>query len=165
MTVKKMPLTQERLKEILHYDPVTGDFTWKISTGPRAVVGEIAGTPLEGYVSIGLLGKVYLAHRLAWFYMTGEQPPEVDHKDTVRNHNAFDNLRPSTRSQNIQNVKIRADNTSGFKGVTPKGNKWQARLTFGGKRHQLGTYNTPEEADAVVRAKREEVHGEFARFE
>ena len=47
------------------------------------------------------------------------------------------------------------NNTSGFRGVTKKRDKWQAYITYGGKREYLGVYDTPEEA-AKIRSVAEE---------
>ena len=78
-------LTQERLKEILHYDLDTGVFTWVDCNSDKPMNGKIAGTRhnmgytsigIDGkvYLSIGIDGKVYLSHRLAWLYVNGFHP-------------------------------------------------------------------------------------------
>lgn len=51
--------------------------------------------------------------------------------------------------------KIPKNNTSGIRGVTRKRNKWQAYITYGGKRQYLGSYDTREEA-AKARSNAEE---------
>src|ERR1700733_12078750 len=69
------PLTIERLKEVLNYDPGTGVFTWAKWTNPRGAsrVGLKAGkTNPPGYVVIKIDERDYQAQRLAWFYMNGE---------------------------------------------------------------------------------------------
>jgi hypothetical protein len=100
------PLTQERLKEILHYDPETGMWTWiKERKYMNILVGSIAGTvKSNGYLYIGIDRKQYRASRLAFLYMTGKLPPdEVDHKNRVRLYNRWSNLRLVTHSENQQN--------------------------------------------------------------
>ena len=42
--------------------------------------------------------------------------------------------------------KIRTNNTSGHTGVSKKGKKWQAYLTYGKKQFSLGAYISKEEA-------------------
>ena len=78
-------ITQARLKELLTYDPETGYFTRNVNV-KGANAGERAGTiTAKGYIAIGIDRKHYLAHRLAFLYMTGEWPKElVDHKDTIK---------------------------------------------------------------------------------
>lgn len=50
-------ITQSELKEILEYNPDTGNFTWK-STIRKVKVGSIAGTKTAaGYRTIGLKDK------------------------------------------------------------------------------------------------------------
>jgi hypothetical protein len=163
-------LTQQRLKEVLDYDPETGVFRWKERISIRIMVGEVAGQirPSAGYWFIGIDGYAYRAHRLAWLYMTGEFPPpgvEIDHKDTDRTKNSWLNLRLATRSQNNANWKAPRHNTSGLKGVCfHKGaQKWCAQIHKDRKRIYLGLFLSKEEAKAVHDAKAVELYGEFAR--
>lgn len=62
-------IKHERLCELLHYCPETGIFTWKVTRKGLAKAGTVAGsTNGRGYRQISVDGKLYLAHRLAWFY-------------------------------------------------------------------------------------------------
>jgi hypothetical protein len=74
-------LTAERLREVLNYNPGTGVFTWRVQTGRRAPVGAIAGCiTWYGYIAIKIDCCRHLAHRLAWFYVTGAWPKDqIDH--------------------------------------------------------------------------------------
>lgn len=81
-------LSAERLREILSYEPTTGLFTWKISTG-NATVATTSGTRMKtGYIRIGIAGKCYPAHRLAWLYAHGSWPVmSLDHINGVKDDN------------------------------------------------------------------------------
>ena len=111
-------ITQEELKQKLHYNPETGVFTWLKSVGTVKSGTKAGGLTKIGYVRIYINKKAYLAHRLAFFYMEGYWPIEIDHKDLIKHNNAWDNLRQATRLDNVRNVGLRKDNTSGHKGVT-----------------------------------------------
>lgn len=87
------PLSHKRLQQVLHYTPETGTFCW---TGVYRLIpdGVRADRPSsQGYHYLSLDGGNYLAHRLAWFYMTGEWPTRiVRHRDETRANNAWRNL-------------------------------------------------------------------------
>jgi hypothetical protein len=89
---------------------------------------------------------------------------EIDHIDTIRHHNAWDNLRAATRGEQNSNQKIRSDNKTGVKGVIrlPSG-LYSASTSKNGKKIQLGTFPTLAEAADAWWAASQEVHGEFAR--
>jgi hypothetical protein len=134
-------VTQSRLKALLEYNELTGDFTWR--SGQHK--GKIAGTFIKktGYIMIGIDKKKYPAHHLAWLYTEGYFPLgyDVDHKDRIRHNNARKNLRLLSRSCNIKNTKKRSDNSLGVTGVAPKGNRYQAYITDSkGKRIHLGSF-------------------------
>jgi len=97
-------ITQEELKEILHYDPITGIFTSLVNRGSKVHKGDTLGS-LEprGYLRIRINYKFYKLHRLAFLYMEGYMPIEVDHKNRIRTDNHWDNLRAATRLENTHN--------------------------------------------------------------
>lgn len=160
-----MSVSHERLKSVLSYNKKTGAFRWKKKTCFKVVVGKIAGSPhCEGYWSIGLDGQVYLAHRLAWFYVTGEWPVEVDHKNGKRCDNRWVNLRDAGgRSKNNYNQKISVRNSSGFKGVGKVGNRFRSRVVHNNKNIHMGYFDTPEEAHAAYLAGVERIAPGYAR--
>lgn len=155
----------ERLREVLVYEPDTGLFRWKVCLSNRGAVGAVAGHCNDGgYTQIRIDGNLYLAHCLAWFYMTGERPTKgVDHRDTNKQNNRWANLRPATKSQNGANAKRSRRNTSGFKGVHRFRDKWCAQICVNRKRVNLGLFGTPEEAHSAYAAAAEMYFGEFAR--
>ena len=168
MTLNKRNLdgiTHELLCEILHYDECTGHFTWIKSYNNRIKVGSIAGYPNNyGYVIIEILGKAYRAHRLAWFYKKGKWPTvQIDHKDTIKFHNHWDNLREATNGQNQLNVPGRLNKTSEFKGVCWHRNtgKWNAQIRHNGKVRNLGYYTCELEASKAYQEAAKKLHGEF----
>ncbi|CCV12890.1 Pathogenesis-related transcriptional factor and ERF protein (fragment) [Mesorhizobium sp. STM 4661] len=56
-------ITHAELLERLHYDPLTGLFTWLVSSRP-GWVGKIAGSQhSQGYWHIRIRGHLYLAHQ------------------------------------------------------------------------------------------------------
>ena len=155
-------LTAERLREILRYDPGTGQFACLVTRSNNgAKAGAIAGTrKTNGYVYIQINHRMYLAHRLAWLYMTGEWPSrEVDHEDTDPSNNRWSNLRLATSGENSQNQRRPGRrNTSGYLGVSydKSRGKYAATIGLNGRTIHLGRHDTPEEAHAAyVKAKRE----------
>jgi len=151
-------MRQHELQRILKYDPVTGIFTWAAKTSRKVVVGSVAGGKnLAGYTVIGIGGRTYYAHRLAFVYMTGSTPHQIDHKDGERGNNAWANLRPATHQQNILNAKLASSNTSGFKGVSwhKAAGKWSAYIILDDKKKHLGLFDAAEDAHrAYINAAR-----------
>lgn len=152
-------LTAERLRELLHYEPTTGVFTWRARRCNRAAGGVAGSLRDDGYWSIRLDRRPYRANRLAWLYVTGEWPPHlIDHEDRDTGNNRWLNLRPATHSQNHQNQKVRKDSMHGIQGVQRhERGLWRARITVRGRRIHLGYFKTPEAA-AMARQAGARVH-------
>lgn len=165
--------SQDILKQLLDYDPETGalywrarpreffqsEHGWKVWNAKHA--GREAFTSSSAGYRQGLIfKKKYLAHRVIWKWMTGDEAPELDHENHVRSDNRWDNLRPVTRSQNNQNMSRRSDNTSGVTGIfwEKACSKWRVQIRLNGKRKHIGVYRNFE--DAVRARKHAEVkHG------
>jgi hypothetical protein len=164
-------ITAERLRELLHYDPTDGVFTWRqgYSAYSRITVGSVAGNlDSKGYTIIKIGGRRYGAHRLAWLWMTGEWPGGwLDHINGDRADNRFCNLRPATPSQNQANCRVSSDNTSGFKGVTwdMRRRKFKAQIRINDELIHLGYFDAdkPHRAYAVYCLAARKHFGEFAR--
>lgn len=158
-------LTHKRVLEALSYDPKTGIFRWRVRNCWRRKHGDLAGTTNKrGYVVICLDRHLVLGHRLAWFYIHGIWPGELDHRDKVKNHNWIDNLREASTSQNHANLNAPAHNTTGFKGVYwhKKAGRYMASIKHNYKQIYLGLHDTKEAAHAAYCAKAKELFGDFA---
>lgn len=155
-----------RLKEQLSYDPGSGRWTWLVRPARNVFPGDEAGcVGSNGCRHINVDGQHYLAHRLAWFYMTGEWPAsEIDHRDLDRSNNQWSNLRLACRGENNRNVGRRRDNTSGIKGVRQRGGRFTAAIRCGGEPVHLGSYRTASQAKAAYDLAAYLYHGEFAHF-
>ena len=155
-----MTLTQKYLKEILSYNPQTGLFAWAVRRGSRAAKGQITGytDPSNGYIRIRFDGKLWYAHHLAWLYVTGNFPIQVEHKDRVRTNNIWTNLRLATQAENTQNTSLYKNSTSGHTGVCFQKGMYCARITAKGVTHFLGYFNTVEEAALAYAGAKKKIH-------
>lgn len=165
MKQRRINLTQERLKEVLRYDPKTGNLIGICRKRGRSF-GRIMGYRMNlGYLQVGVDGVVYLAHRLVWLYHHGFFPPQhLDHIDGDPTNNRISNLRLASASQNLCNSKLSASNKSGYKGVhfDKSRNEWMAYLRAGGVQIFRKRFDTKKEAVSAVRDARNRYHGEFA---
>lgn len=158
-------ITQNYLKERFHYDPDTGLFNYLIPIS-NMKIGDLAGRPnTNGHIQISIDNYRYMAHNLAWLYMTGEYPIDfiVDHKDKNYDNNRWINLREATNTQNQQNRSININNKCGYKGVSFKksNNSYVAQIVVNGKKIHLGYRKTPEEAHQLYLDASKLYFGEF----
>jgi len=158
-------LTQERLKELLEYNPDTGEFIRIKDSGNKWKAGQVAGhLHCSGYVVINIDRKIYKAHRLAFFYMTGKWPKhQIDHINGKRSNNSWRNLREATHAQNQQNLKrARGDTKTGTLGVTRyiarDEPKYVAQITVNKTHVHIGTFNTSKEAAVAYLAVKRGLH-------
>lgn len=160
--LEKHVLTQDALKTVIEYDAQKG--TIKRISGRDIYItkdGEQAGwVNNAGYRMISLFGRQYLAHRVAWLYMTGSWPSgEIDHINRVRSDNSWNNLRDITHKQNIENVSKEKPCKKYSKLAGANWDKstgsWKSCICVNGKHIHLGRFKTDSEAhEAYVSAKR-----------
>lgn len=144
-------LTLKHLKEQLSYDPETGVFT-RLKTNKKGLIGKEAGSmnPL-GYKQISLHNYPFYAHRLAFFYMTGEWPKQqIDHINGNRSDNRWENLREASNMENSQNRK--------GKGACLTQWGWCTQITTNYEKKHLGYFATAEEAHAVYIEAKNKYH-------
>ncbi len=153
-------ITYERLRELIIYGPATGLFTWRVARARCIRPGDPAGfVTARGYVRVMIDGRTYQLHRLAFLYMEGRHPTQIDHINGVRYDNRWVNLRECNGSQNQGNTGMQKNNKLGVKGISYKAGKYVASL---GKKY-LGRHSTIEEAKAAYDKAALEHFGEFAR--
>jgi hypothetical protein len=177
-----MDITPAIVRELLHYDPVTGIFTWKArdrgwfksERGYKTWHGRYAGKR-AGYLftehrcgyqtrRLKVAGVPMLEHRAAWMWMTGEEPPEeIDHENRDATDNRWENLKASSHSDNMLNMSRYRTNKSGFPGVFwyAKLGRWSAYGRSGGRQHHLGYFYDYE--DAVKASRKFRANAGYSR--
>ena len=155
---KSRAITQEELKGIICYDPLTGVFTRIANLNSNEVAGDSNGTVWKScgksYFVFSIRDRIYLAHRLAFLYMTGSFPlGQVDHDDGNGNNNKRNNLNDVTQLDNAKNVRMPITNKSGCVGVSWKERykKWHAQIKANRKAIHLGYFTFFN--DAVIARK------------
>jgi hypothetical protein len=138
------PITQAMLREVVTYDPNSGLFSRKVNLSNAC--NEIIGTiGKQGYLVINILGDRWLAHRLAFLYMTGRFPEnEIDHINHNRLDNRWSNLRACTSSENNMNMTIAKNNQTGCTGVSyysKYGKKYRVTITTKRKQVNIGYFS------------------------
>ena len=148
----------EYINKYLKYDDNTGIFYVKKSRTNKQKIGSIVGTVLKnGYIHIGICGKKYYAHRLAYLVSFGYMPEQVDHTDHCRTNNSISNLRDANATDNARNRSLHSNNTSGVMGVywKDKSKRWESSIRVDGKSLHLGRFI--KFSDAVDARKNAEV--------
>ena len=141
-------MTQEKLKTLMEYDSVTGEFISLVKRGKLKVGDKLGTINVQGYRQIQIGDTIYLAHRLAWLYVYGYMPEFIDHIDHNRANNSISNLRECTRTDNNRNCCLQRNNTSTVVGVSfiESSGKWRSFIGHNGKRIHLGNFDTFGEA-------------------
>ena len=125
---------------------------------------EWAGTKLaSGYGVMNIYPKMYKAHRLAYLWTKGPIPEgmQVDHVCHNPGCVRPEHLRLVTNKQNQENQKgPQTRNRSGYRGVywNKERGKWGTLVCHQGRRYHAGHYDDPEQANAAVIAKRNELY-------
>jgi hypothetical protein len=154
----KLP-SQARLLELLTYDPATGILRWNVRRGGAAQKGSIAGTRNKKCINIIIDGTSYVAHRIIWKLVTGQEPSILlDHRNNDPWNNRWNNIREATLSDNMANARRWKVHSVGLKGVRAKGNKFEARIN----RRSLGHFDTAAEAHLAYAAAAKQRFGHFS---
>lgn len=133
----KIKLTQEIVRELLDYDPETGLLHWKERdvkwfrdnakwsaencckawNAKYAKTQAFTSINTHGYNQGNIFKKLYRAHQIIWFWMTGRWCELIDHDNRDKTDNRWCNLKESNKLQNGRNQKMNSLNTSGCMGV------------------------------------------------
>ena len=152
MAISITTLSQEKLKDWISYDSKTGQFLRKKY---QLKSNKVGGLDSYGYLAIGIQGKIYKAHQLAWLYHYGSHPKgQIDHINCDRQDNRIENLRDV-------DAKINALNRSSAKGVYKHFNKYRARIKINGKHLHLGLFDSEDQAKQVYLNAKKQYLGEF----
>lgn len=126
----------------------------------------------QGYAMLILMKdkstNPHVVHRLVAkaFVPNPLMKKNVDHIDNNRSNNIVTNLRWATNSENSANTSRWSP--IGIKGVkaveSKKGLRYVATVSWEGKHHHLGTFDSAEEAQEAYKLKAKELFGEFAKF-
>lgn len=120
----------------------------------------------RGYFCGTLDRTPYLAHRVIWKMLHGDEPPMIDHINGDGFNNTPTNLRATDSAGNARNSRKQPNTTSRFKGVSwsKAANKWQAQIRTDGHVKYLGCFTDEEQAHAAYRRAAAEFHGLFANY-
>lgn len=152
MAQKPLP-SADVLRQLLDYNPETGELTWKprdasvfTSTTTHSAdalarqfnkkyAGKRALAALDnvGYRSGRLLSSQVRAHRVIWKMVYGYEPKLIDHINQDKKDNRICNLRDVSKAANSVNRECRRNGQ--ITGVTWCANrrKWVAQMQTGGK--------------------------------
>lgn len=164
---KKLPPLDE-LSRVISYDPETGIFINLKMRSASALAGTVTGCKNKktGYLVIRHRKELYLAHRLAWLFVTSDDPRDlqVDHINGDPADNRFCNLRLATPRQNLLNGKRPVTNTTGVKGVVRvRRGRFLGRIRTETGFRYTRSFRTVEEAAEAYAVLAKEVAGEFVR--
>ena len=157
LTLPPLELLQERY--YISDDSPSG-LRNKKCLGPRAPKDAVAGwLRNDGKYSLKCNDRVYYAHRIAYYLMTGENPVDnmIDHTNGKKDALT---LRIATQQQNSCNITT----GKGHRGVYwyKANKKWRARIGYYYKRIFLGDFINFDDAARAYNKAALELHGEFA---
>lgn len=151
-------MSKEAIQKYLRYEPTTGNLWWTAEALVKVANKKATAKDRLGYICLKVDGRMFKGHRLAWFFVHGDFPQgHIDHINGNPSDNRIENLRDVSRSVNMQNERgARTHNSTGLLGVSRNGSGWRSEIRIAGKKKNLGTFATPEQAhEAYVFAKRQ----------
>jgi hypothetical protein len=146
-----------------------GNLVWKVSRrGGKAFPGALVGNRRkDGYVTVGLLNKKWLLHRIIFAMHHGHMPEVIDHIDGDPANNRIENLREASNTLNQYNRKLDCRNKLGIKSVYfhRRDKTYAVRMKVKGKVKIVAYCKDLELAELVAIEARAKYHGQFARHQ
>lgn len=163
---RKIPPNLDYLRKHFSFNKKSGVFVHR-ATRRGIKGGQVAGSNSGRYVVLNILKEDYYAHHLAWYYVYGTWPEEIDHKNRNRKNNSIKNLRPCTRTQNLGNTKGWGNRKLS---MLPKGvfkspsikNPYKAQIYISYKAVHLGCFKTIDQASQAYKKAAKRHFGKFA---
>lgn len=135
----------KRLRELFDYNPLTGELIHRTNRG-GVKAGEVAGNADRVYRRLTVDGCKYLAHRLVWAWVHGNDPTAVIHHKRSDKRNTIWDLEDITHRKNCSMEKVEASGLPvGVYWHAAKG-LYMARIKLGKRCYYLGCFDTPQEA-------------------
>jgi hypothetical protein len=163
----KTELTAARARELIRYEPETGDFYYTARRSNVCRKDGLAGTKGPGgRIQVRLDKKVYLAHRVAFLLVTGEWPKNVvDHIDGNPSNNCWSNLRDVSQQTNSYNIRGAPRHSKHAKLLgahwCSQRELWKSSIKVNGAVQHLGVFDSAEEASAAYFAAKRVLHPGF----
>lgn len=133
-----------------------GGLYWSKDSRIDRVDRRVGSLSTEGYRVFSYEGKQFKEHRVIFEMFNGYCPDIIDHINGVKDDNHPENLREANPNQNQYN----RDNVKGYRKFR---DKYEARISYEGKRIQLGHFNCPTAAHIAFRSARKRLYGEWVR--
>ena len=143
-------LTQEEVRRLFDYRE--GKLFWKFRHSQRIAPGTEVGSinRRNGYRYATVHRTTQRVHRLVFLWHHGWIPDAIDHINRDKLDNRIENLRPSTPAENAWNI--------GHRGAFRERGKWRSRIMANGKRHEVGTFDSEEQALAAYQEAKQRLH-------
>lgn len=142
------------------YEPDTGHLYW-LKAKPKVSPSLRAGSvKQDGSVKVGLQGKRFFLHRIAWVLMTGDAAPAViDHINGDPGDNRWLNLRAAGHVTNQANLNKKPCGV-----VARPYNRFEASIRVNGVKRHLGMFGDKSVAQEAYAKAHMDLHGEFSCF-
>jgi hypothetical protein len=156
--------SQQEVKELLEYDPVTGELRWlprPNTSGPnkcfnRKFAGKVAGTVRKSKVDndsvlVRIYKKTYHASHLIYVWMGVPRPEVIGFRDRDPLNLKWNNLISTDLKSVAKKRKEARISKTGVKHIYLQDGKFRVRFQKGNRKVNIGTFNTIEQAKEALK--------------